>query len=596
MNRIINFIKYHNAFVIGLGVVLLITASVLAASENARNVVIGKKIVEIQGVDNSQLLSADLDNFDFNLQIINVNEDEDNYYVDYKFNTLALKDNVWQKVTKTKRLTVSKQVLGNRDLGLYLQEELGEVIDYELAYLKKAQAIERSKGRTTLTASVKYTGLIGLVLDVKNKILPSYEPVVQEELPPQITGEFNPRPPETFQVAQVSEGSSPKTSPCQPTAEICDGLDNDCDEEIDEGGVCFKEESVEEGRGEEEVKEEVGEEVKDEVEEEVEEETEKEVGEELGEGVGEGVVEEEFTEGNIEGEEVEEESVGSEGGKGVEEEVIEGEGDEEMEEGEGEVGSGEMIEEEISSTCDIEHLELCSTQELCEKAGFYWYNEICNLEPKNSSCQPIAEICDDGIDNDCDEKIDEEDEDCQVGLTVGEEEEVGLPVGEEKEEEPDCNSENLDACTTQELCEEANLYWYDGKCHTEPEPSPCVPDWQCVEWEPLPETVACGQEFTQTCANWVDNNNCGLEETPTTTRKAIGTNSSTCGVTSCDPEGILHLVGECQNTCVEGSCQNCVPICTCAEGYLDCNGDGTGSDADGCEFKKETPTSTCPNS
>ena len=41
-------------------------------------------------------------------------------------------------------------------------------------------------------------------------------------------------------------------------------------------------------------------------------------------------------------------------------------------------------------------------------------------------------------------------------------------------------------------------------------------------------------------------------------------------------------------------CQSGVCSYSCQEGYLDCNGDGTGSDADGCEFQKETATSTCP--
>ncbi|MBT9169431.1 MAG: hypothetical protein DDT19_02791 [Syntrophomonadaceae bacterium] len=56
------------------------------------------------------------------------------------------------------------------------------------------------------------------------------------------------------------------------------------------------------------------------------------------------------------------------------------------------------------------------------------------------------------------------------------------------------------------------------------EPAPaCVPDWQCSDWQPLPETIACGQPFTQT-RTCTDSNNCGIEEgKPTDTQEAFGT-------------------------------------------------------------------------
>ena len=107
------------------------------ASEDIRNVIIGQEVVTEQGIDNSQLLSADLENFDINLKINNVLEDEENYYADYSFNTFGVKDNLGQPVVK-----------------------------------------------------------------------PPVAEIVQE---PPI---------------------------CQPTAEICDGLDNDCDDQIDEEVDC----------------------------------------------------------------------------------------------------------------------------------------------------------------------------------------------------------------------------------------------------------------------------------------------------------------------------------------------------------------------
>ncbi len=33
-----------------------------------------------------------------------------------------------------------------------------------------------------------------------------------------------------------------------------------------------------------------------------------------------------------------------------------------------------------------------------------------------------------------------------------------------------CDYEHLNLCTSQELCEGENLFWYIGECHLEPEP------------------------------------------------------------------------------------------------------------------------------
>lgn len=284
-NKIIHFIKYHNAFTIGLVLVVVISGSAMA-SEGVRNAVIGGETIERQGIDNTIILSADIDNFDFQMRIEGVTEDEKDYYVAYSYNTMAIQDNIWQTVVKEGILTVSKSALAGGDLGLYVSEELGEIIDNQLAYLQEVQTIEGQKGKTLAYETTKYNGLIGLVLNSKTKVLPGYEPVVRPPEPQVVTykepdnnqelliGGDNinstssenstigsptsedttepvatstePIATSTEPVATTTEPVASSTEPvatstepvCEPIEEICDGIDNNCNEEIDENCDC----------------------------------------------------------------------------------------------------------------------------------------------------------------------------------------------------------------------------------------------------------------------------------------------------------------------------------------------------------------------
>ncbi len=180
-SKILNFIKYHNAFSLALILVLFGGGAIFAASPDVRSAVLGKEVVSLQGIDNSRIINADLENFDFQVKIDNVTEDTANYYVDYSFRTIGVEGNEWQTITRNAKMTVSKESLAGQDLGLYVQAQLANIAQNELAYLEQAQAAEKEKGLTQIVRTTDYTGLIGLVLDTKNQILPGYEPVVKPE-------------------------------------------------------------------------------------------------------------------------------------------------------------------------------------------------------------------------------------------------------------------------------------------------------------------------------------------------------------------------------------------------------------------------------
>jgi len=157
-----------------------------------------------------------------------------------------------------------------------------------------------------------------------------------------------------------------------------------------------------------------------------------------------------------------------------------------------------------------------STSTCQQPAGYVTDNTDC--DDNSSTTYPGApEICDDGIDNDCDGKIDAQDENCPLDT------------------DGDGVIDSEDAC---------------------------------------PETAG---DFCNGCPQ-PECSGCQSPVCPETGKPICQDDNSLCQVLP--------------NTDVV--CQSGVCSYSCQEGYLDCNGDGTGSDADGCEFQKETATSTCP--
>ncbi len=131
-------------------------------------------------VDVSLILKTDFDKFDFNLQITEITDDDDSFYGTYQFRSLAIKNKVWQIVTKEKQIIVTKVVLGDQDLGDYLSEELGEVIDNEVVFLKEVQEIQKIKQVKAeveaKTTTADYSALIGKVLNIDDEEFGDYNP------------------------------------------------------------------------------------------------------------------------------------------------------------------------------------------------------------------------------------------------------------------------------------------------------------------------------------------------------------------------------------------------------------------------------------
>ena len=120
---------------------------------------------------------------------------------------------------------------------------------------------------------------------------------------------------------------------------------------------------------------------------------------------------------------------------------------------------GEGDDEEDSDdtlVCDLDNLDLCTTQELCEGIGLYWYDDVCNGEEEDSdgtsALQPSGTM---------EPTAEGDDEDA---------EEAELPTGSSASGETSaftCDADHPTLCDAEEICKEMGLYWYEGECHVE---------------------------------------------------------------------------------------------------------------------------------
>lgn len=224
MNKLASFIKYNNTVPIILGALFLSFGGALAASPDVRDAVYASEQI-VQSVDNTYIAGKDLAGYTPAVRITSVTEDDENYYVGYILSTIDVADYVWQDVAKDRTIAVAKGAIAGRDLGLYVTEQLKQVIDREIAYLKEVQEIERQQVSQKVVAT-EYSGLVGMLLDDKTEVVPEYTPVVQES--PQLTVNSEQQDQNTGESnlgGQVAGDSTSTQTPSSGTASVGAGSD-----------------------------------------------------------------------------------------------------------------------------------------------------------------------------------------------------------------------------------------------------------------------------------------------------------------------------------------------------------------------------------
>lgn len=178
-NKAIHFLKYNNATILILAVILIAGTGVFA-SEPGREA-IGKKTTSVQGTDNTLLISADLDNLNMDFKIEKIEEDNKYYYVTYSFIDFVVKESAWQYQLTGKVKKVSKKL--KEDLGVYLAKKFKDEIEARIRELKEEKDKAISQGEAKRYEVIEYSGLIGKTLDLAGQVFPNYEPVKKTELP-----------------------------------------------------------------------------------------------------------------------------------------------------------------------------------------------------------------------------------------------------------------------------------------------------------------------------------------------------------------------------------------------------------------------------
>lgn len=212
MKRLADFLTHHNSVPIALGFLFLASGTALAASPAVRDAIIGGASTEAISIDNRAITDAALDHFDANMTIATVTEDEQHYYVAYQYKTFNVEQAVWKDVSKDGVLTVVKSELKDDDLKAYVVEQLRQVVESDLAYLKRVQAVEIASNRNRPSVSADHRELTGFVIPTEDVLPPVPVPV------PAIVPPITPAPPvePPPQIPAVPLSPPPTPAPIEP--------------------------------------------------------------------------------------------------------------------------------------------------------------------------------------------------------------------------------------------------------------------------------------------------------------------------------------------------------------------------------------------
>ncbi|MCX6796381.1 MAG: hypothetical protein NTW06_02685 [Candidatus Falkowbacteria bacterium] len=201
--KIIHFIQYNNLTVFIVLAIFLASAGVFAQTPTGQDL-IGVQAKKVEGIDNTLLLQADLDNFNQDYKIEKIEEDNNYYYVTYTYLDLVRDENAWQYQIQEKIKKVSKKL--KKDLGVFLAEQFLQEYQAKIKDLRDAKAKAEETGSEKRVEVVVYTGLIGQTLDLVSKVFPTYQPIKKYEVPSPTV------PPTVLQLADDKEAGTTATA------------------------------------------------------------------------------------------------------------------------------------------------------------------------------------------------------------------------------------------------------------------------------------------------------------------------------------------------------------------------------------------------
>lgn len=246
--NVAHFLKYNNTVPIVLGILFLSTSATLAANPAVRDTVY-KAETQVQSVDNSYIVSVDLEDYPFAIRVTKVTEDDTTLYLAYDFDTIDIVDGVWQDVTRRAELKISKAQLGTNELEVFAENEFAQLKWHEANRLMETQEYEKRLGVSQKVVATAYRGIVGKFFEGTEERVPQYDSQVAKNDPlrvknaqPLVTWDENAEP-------VMVEGDDDEDY--VPTDKCPDMLGiqlnpNDCNENNGGGGGGSEEPPVEE--------------------------------------------------------------------------------------------------------------------------------------------------------------------------------------------------------------------------------------------------------------------------------------------------------------------------------------------------------------